>query len=93
MYFEYEIPFETCINLQKREVGQLSLENKEDGKIKIRFYLHCKQTCLLLQLKIIVQQFIQQSEHQKTCLNNCFIAKHLLGRHLKSHSDSSCLIN
>ena len=39
MYFEYEIPFETCIYLQKREVGKLSLENKEDGKIKIRFYI------------------------------------------------------
>ena len=27
MYFEYEIPFETCIYLQKREVEKLSLEN------------------------------------------------------------------
>ena len=38
MYFECDVPFEMYIYLQKRGVGKLSLENKEDGKIKITFY-------------------------------------------------------
>ena len=39
MNFECEVPLEMYIYLQKRGLGKLSLENKEDGKMKITFYI------------------------------------------------------